>query len=118
MTLFRLIPASLRSGLLVLVAPFVMALPLLLALDPAALVLGFLLGTAMLGLGITGTAIEGRGTLPLSQHAIYDRGLALGLLLTAILFSVTGQPQAALYFAAVGAGQLLLTTTTRYSPAA
>jgi hypothetical protein len=118
MTLFRLIPASLRSGLLILVAPAVMALPFLLALDSAAIVLGTVLGTAMLGLGIAGTANEGRGTLPLSQHAIYDRGLALGLLLTAVIFGLIDQPEASLFFAAVGTGQLLLTTTTRYSPAA
>lgn len=118
MTLFRLIPASLRSGLLVLAAPAVMAAPLVLALDNAAIILGFLLGTAMLGLGIAGTANEGRGTLSLTAHAVYDRGLALGLLLCAVLFGAIGQPQASLYFAAVGAGQLLLTATTRYSPAA
>ena len=118
MTLFRLIPASLRSGLLVLVAPAVMGLPLLLALDNAAIVLGFLLGTAMLGLGIAGTANEGRGTLSLSQHALYDRGLGLGLLLTAVMFGLAGEPQASLFFAAVAGAQLLLTATTRYSPAA
>ncbi len=64
---------------------------------------------------MAGTEAEGRGTLPVSAQAIYDRGLALGLLVVAVVFGIADEPGASLLFAIAGAGALLVTSITRYS---
>jgi hypothetical protein len=116
MTLFRLISPALRSGLMVAAGTALIVLPLVLGLSSAALVTATAIGVIMVGLGIAGTASDGRGTLPISAHAAYDRGLAFGLFAVAILFGVvTGEQSALLFFAAAGLVQLLLGVSTRYS---
>ena len=74
-----------------------------------------MLGALAVELGVAGTASEGRGTLPISAHAVYDRALALGLFLAAAIFGVTGETEAAPVFAAAGALALVVTSITRYS---
>ena len=66
-------------------------------------------------LGLAGTEPGGRGTLPLSAQAVYDRGLALGLLLSAGIFAAAGQIEATALFAAAGIAALAMTSVTRYS---
>ena len=82
------------------------AAPLLVGAGTAALITGTVLA---------GTASEGRGTLPLSAQAAYDRGLALGLFIVAAIFAMAGETEAAPIFAAVGAVALVVTSITRYS---
>jgi hypothetical protein len=91
------------------------AAPTLLGAGPAALITGLVLGALAIELGVAGTASEGRGTLPISAHAVYDRALALGLFLAAAIFGVTGETEAAPVFAAAGALALVVTSITRYS---
>ena len=89
--------------------------PTLLGAGPAALITGLVLGALAIELGVAGTASEGRGTLPISAHAVYDRALALGLFLAAGILGVTGETEAAPVFAAAGALALVVTSITRYS---
>ena len=89
--------------------------PFLLGLDAAAIVTGVLVGTLAVALGLAGTEPGGRGTLPLSAQAVYDRGLALGLLLSAGIFAAAGQIEAMALFAAAGIAALAMTSVTRYS---
>jgi hypothetical protein len=42
-------------------------------------------------LALAGTDADSRGTLPLSAQAVYDRGLALGLMVTALIFGLAGE---------------------------
>ena len=91
------------------------AAPALLGAGSAALITGLVLGALAIELGVAGTASEGRGTLPISAHAVYDRGLALGLFLAAAIFGLTGETEAAPVFAAAGALALVVTSITRYS---
>jgi hypothetical protein len=91
------------------------AAPALLGVGSAALITGLVLGAMAIELGVAGTASEGRGTLPISAHAVYDRGLALGLFVAAAIFGLTGETDAAPVFAAAGALALLVTSITRYS---
>ena len=91
------------------------AAPLLLGLGTAALVTGTLIGALAIALGVAGTEAEGRGTLPSSTQAVFDRGLALGLLLIALAFGIAGEPEALLVFAVAGLGALVVTSITRYS---
>jgi hypothetical protein len=111
----HVISHALRAALLMVAGTALIAGPFLMELDAAALVTGVLIGTLAVALGLAGTEPGGRGTLPLSAQAVYDRGLALGLLLSAGIFAVDGQPGAMALFAAAGTAALVMTSVTRYS---
>jgi hypothetical protein len=115
MTMFRLITPALRSGLLMAAGTALISVPFMLGLGAAAVVTGVALGGVMVALALAGTAPGGRGTLPVSAQAVYDRGLALGLLLVAIVFGVAGEAAAVLVFGVAGVAALLVTSLTRYS---
>jgi hypothetical protein len=106
---------ALRSGLLVLAGSALIAVPFLLGLDAAPLVTGVLVGSIAVALGVAGTEPGARGSLPMSTQAVYDRGLALGLILSAGLFALFGQFEATALFAAAGLAALIMTSVTRYS---
>jgi hypothetical protein len=115
MTLARLISPALRSALMLAAGTVLLLGPSLLELSAAGVVTGVAIGTLAMALGIAGTGTEGPGTLPISAHAAYDRGLALGLLVAAVLFGLAGDRGAAGFFGASGLAALLVATTTRYS---
>ena len=106
---------SLRAGLLVVAGSALIAVPFLLRLDAAALVPGVIVGALTIALGLAGTEPGARGSLPLSTQASYDRGLALGLIVSAGLFGLFGQPEAMALFAVAGLATLITTAVTRYS---
>jgi hypothetical protein len=116
-TLSRLISPSLRSGLLTLVGTWLMLAPVGFALGAAAGITGVIVGALCVALGLAGTETSGRGTIPLSAHAVYDRGLALGLVLSGLAFGAAGAPGAMALFGFTGAAALLVTSLTRYSAA-
>jgi hypothetical protein len=115
MTIARLISPGLRSGLVILVGSLLLALPFAAGLSPAAVVTGIGVGAIGIALGIAGTDSQGRGTLPVSVQAAYDRGLAFGLLAAATLFGVAGEPLALFLFGLAGLSLLAVTVTTRYT---
>jgi hypothetical protein len=114
-TLARLISPATRSGLLIGAGTALILLPFAIGLSMAAVVTGVVIGVIGVALGLAGTDSHGRGTLPVSAQAIYDRGLALGLLGAAILFGLSGEDTAVIVFGAAGAGALLMAVTTSYS---
>lgn len=111
----HLISHALRPALLVAAGSALIAVPFVLGLDAAPLVTGVLVGTLAIALGLAGTEPGGRGTLPISAQAAYDRGLALGLLLSGGIFGVAGEPEAMLLFVGAGIAALVMTAVTRYS---
>jgi hypothetical protein len=115
MTIVRLISPSFRSGLLMAGGTALIALPTVFGLGAAAIVTGLALGVVIVALALAGTAADGRGTLPVSAQAVYDRGIAIGLLAVGVLFALMGDTGAGLLFAIAGAGALLITSITRYS---
>jgi hypothetical protein len=115
MTILRLISPAARAGLLITAGIGLIAAPLLLQIDTAAIITGIVVGALAIELGLAGTATEGRGTLPISAQAVYDRGLALGLLLVALIFGLADEMEALLVFALAGVLALVVTTITRYS---
>jgi hypothetical protein len=115
MTFVRLIPLAWRSGLLMVAGAGLIAAPFVLALDAAALVTAVGIGGIMVALAVAGTDSSGRGTLPVSAQAVYDRGIAAGLLLTALIFGASDETEAALMFGIAGAAALIVTSITRYS---
>lgn len=115
MTLLRLISPAFRAGLLMVAGSGLIAAPVLLQLDVAAIITGTVVGALSIALGLAGTEAEGRGTLPVSAQAVYDRGLGVGLLILAAIFGLADQPEALAVFAVAGVGALVVTSITRYS---
>jgi hypothetical protein len=115
MTMLRLITPALRSGLLLAAGIVLIAAPFALGLGAAALVTGIGIGGIMVALALAGTEVSGRGTLPVSAQAVYDRGLALGLVLAAGVFGLADEAEAALVFGIVGVTALIVTSITSYS---
>ena len=108
------LPHPLRSALMIAFGTALIIGPVALDLGAAAMVTAMATGVIAVALGFAGTAPEGRGTLPGSVQSAYDRGLALGLLLTALVFASGGEMQAVAFFAATGIAVLLVSLTTRY----
>jgi hypothetical protein len=106
---------ALRAALLVVAGSALIAVPFLLGLDAAPLVTGVLVGSLTIALGLAGTEPGTRGSLPLSTQAIYDRGLALGLIVSSVLFALFGEFEAMALFALAGIAALIMTSVTRYS---
>jgi hypothetical protein len=106
---------SLRAGLLVIAGSALIGVPFVLGLEAAPLVTGVIVGALTIALGLAGTEPGARGSLPLSIQASYDRGLALGLLVSAALFGLWGELEAAALFAVAGLATLITTSVTRYS---
>ena len=106
---------ALRAGLLMVAGSALIAVPFVLGLDAAPLVTGVIVGAITVALGVAGTEPGARGSLPLSSQAIYDRGLALGLLVSAVLFALFGELEAMALFAVAGVTALFTTSVTRYS---
>jgi hypothetical protein len=115
MTIARLISPAFRSGLLMAAGTALIGVPFATGLGAAAIVTGMTVGVMIVALALAGTATEGRGTLPVSAQAVYDRGIALGLLIVAVVFAVAGDAGAALLFATAGVAALVVTSITRYS---
>jgi hypothetical protein len=111
----RVIAHALRAALLMVAGSALIAGPFLLGLEAAPIVTGVLVGSLTIALGLAGTEPGGRGTLPLSAQAIYDRGLALGLILASAIFGFAGELEAMALFATAGVAALVMTSVTRYS---
>jgi hypothetical protein len=115
MTGSHVIHHALRGALLVVAGSALIAVPFLIGLDAAALVTGVIVGALAIALGVAGTEPGSRGSLPLSTQAVYDRGLAIGLILSAGLFALYGEWEAMALFAGAGLAALIMTAVTRYS---
>jgi hypothetical protein len=115
MTILRLISPALRSALMLATGLALIAVPLFIGLEAAAVTTALVVGVLMVALALAGTETSGRGTLPVSAQAVYDRGLAVGLMAVAALFGLSGEPSATLLFATAGIATLIVTAITRYS---
>jgi hypothetical protein len=115
MTMLRLISPGLRSALILSAGLALISVPFVLGLEAAAVTTGVVLGVLTVSLALAGTEPTGRGTLPVSAQAAYDRGLAVGLMIVAAIFALYGELDATLVFAAAGVSTLIVTAITRYS---
>jgi hypothetical protein len=111
----HIISHDLRAALLVAAGSALIGIPFILGLGAAPLVTGVLVGTLAIGLGLAGTEPGSRGSLPMSSQAVYDRGLALGLILSGAIFGLSGESEAMALFAIAGVAALIMTSVTRYS---
>jgi bacteriorhodopsin len=115
MTILRLISPGLRSAFLLSAGLALISVPFMLGLEAAALTTALTVGVLMVALALAGTEPAGRGTLPVSAQAVYDRGLAIGLMAVAAIFALAGDLGATTVFATAGLATLVVTTITRYS---
>jgi hypothetical protein len=106
---------ALRSSVLMAAGTALISVPFVAGLEPAAIATGIGLGVVMVALALAGTEPSGRGTLPVSAQAVYDRGTALGLLVVALIFELAGEPAATVVFGIAGAATLAVASVTRYS---
>ena len=100
---------------MILAGSVLLLAPTALELGFAPIITGMIVGAIAAGLGIAGTATQGRGTIPLTAHAVYDRALAIGLLLVAVLFGAIDENVAAALFGGAGIAALAMTLVTRYT---
>ena len=110
----RGIPLSAHGAIEMIAAPAVMAAPFLLGFGVAATVAAVLVGVALLGLALQTEGSE--RSVPLSAHAGFDYALALASVLSGVgIGLVTGEWYATVFLVGVGAAQVVLTASTRFS---
>jgi hypothetical protein len=113
-SVFRYIPLSLHGGIETIAAPLIMAGPLLLGLDQAAVVAGLLLGATLLGLSLS--LFSERRVVPLTVHAEFDYLLAVAAMILGVGIGIgTGDVGATVFLVGVGVAQMALTASTRFS---
>lgn len=113
----RLISLPLHSAIELGLGTAVMAAPFVLGFGPAGLVTAVLIGAVVVGLALAGSGDEGRGTIPISAHATYDIGLAIGMIGAGLALGIAGDGAALGALAVAGLIQVVLSANTRYSPA-
>lgn len=110
----RGIPLSVHGALEVIAGPAIMVAPFLLGFGQVAAVATVALGALLLGHAIQ---LEGpRRTVPLSAHAGLDYALATVAVSAGLAIGIaTGEWGAGSFLVAVGAAQVTLTASTRFS---
>jgi hypothetical protein len=81
-----------------------------LGIEPAGLVAAFSLGALL-----TGLALAGPDSLPLSTHQAFDLAMIAALAGGGVGLGISGDPAAGLLLAVVGCLQLTLLTLTRWA---
>jgi hypothetical protein len=116
MTLTRGIPLSVHGAIEVFAAPLIMAAPFLLGFGELATIVAVAFGALLLGLALQ---VESpRRTMPLSAHAGFDYMLAIVAIGTGIGLGIaTNAVGEAIFLVGIGAAQVALTASTRFSAA-
>ena len=113
-SIFRYVPLSLHGGIETIAAPLIMAGPLLLGLDQAAVVAGLFLGAILLGLSLS--LVSERRVIPLTTHAEFDYVLAVAAMILGLGIGIaTGDAAATVFLVGVGVAQTVLTASTRFT---
>jgi hypothetical protein len=116
MTALRLFSLPTHAALELLAGVVTMVAPFLFGFTPAAAVVAVVLGALIVGLSLAASSEQ--GSLPISAHFAFDRGIVIGLLGGSVLIGLAGDAAAALFLALTGVALLVLSLTTRYSATA
>jgi hypothetical protein len=115
-TALRLIPLPIHAALQLVIGLTTMAAPFLVGFGLPAAVVAVAIGALITGVALAGTVDErGSSAVPVSALHAFDYGVAIGLVGAAAVFGLAGDAPATLTLTIVGAAQLLLNLTTRYS---
>jgi hypothetical protein len=117
MTLFRFVQPSVRNGLIVAIGSVLIAAPIVIGMSFSAAFFGLVVGVLTVALGLAGADEVGRSAISVSTRATYDLGLAIGLLIAALVFGISGQPAALALFGVAGLAAGVVATNTRYTAA-
>ncbi|MDQ2622941.1 MAG: hypothetical protein M3Y45_07895 [Actinomycetota bacterium] len=110
----RPIKIETHNAVVLATAPLMMIVPYLLTFSPGVGLISFFLGTALMGVALSG--ISPNRTLPLSAIAGFDWALGLAIFAIGIVSGLTGQPVfTTIFLVGFGAAHLALTASTRYS---
>ena len=110
----RTIPYPVHAVIETVAAPAIMAAPLLLGFGQAAGLVAFGIGALLLGLALQ--AAGPRRTVPISAHAGVDYMLAAVAVVAGLAIGVaTGEWAQGIFLVGVGAAQVALTASTRFS---
>jgi hypothetical protein len=110
----RTIPFPVHAAIETVAAPAIMAAPLLLGFGQAATVIAFAIGALLLGLAVQ--AAGPRRTVPISAHAGFDYVLAAVAAIAGLAIGIgTGEWAQGIFLVGVGAAQVALTASTRFS---
>jgi hypothetical protein len=120
MTLLRLVPIHVHAALETLLAPVLIVAPFAFGFGPSAMVAAVVLGVVLMGTALTtGASLSGApvgdSRFRVSDHASLDLGLALAAAACAVVFGLSEEPGAGLFFGLVAILQSALATTTRYA---
>lgn len=112
----RSISLSVHSAIEIVAAPALIVAPFLLGFGIGATLISAAIGSLLLGLALQ---VEGpRRTVPLSAHAGFDYILAIVAVSGGLTVGLaTGDWNAAIFLVGVGAAQVMLTASTRFSVA-
>ncbi len=110
----RAIPLSIHGALEMLAAPAIMVAPFLLDFGQTATIISVLIGVLLLGLSLQAEAPE--PSVPISAHAAFDYAVAAFAVLSGVAIGlVSGEWYAPSFLIGVGAAQVALTASTRFS---
>jgi hypothetical protein len=110
----RSIPYTLHAAIEMLGGAAVMALPFVLGLGEAATVASVVVGALLITMAVEVTG--SRRSIPLSAHAGFDYTLAFAGAVAGITIGLaTGEWRATIFLVGVGAAQVALTASTRWS---
>ena len=108
------IPLSVHGALEMLAAPAIMVAPFLLDFGQAATIVTVLIGVLLLGLSLQAESPE--PSVPVSAHAGFDYSVAAFAALSGVAIGLeTGEWYAPVFLIGVGAAQVALTVSTRFS---
>ena len=110
----RGIPLSVHGALEMLAAPAIMVAPFLLDFGQAATIATVLIGVLLLGLSLQAESPE--PSVPVSAHAGFDYAVAAFAVISGIGIGLaTSEWYAPVFLIGVGAAQVALTVSTRFS---
>jgi hypothetical protein len=110
----RAISLSVHGALEMLAAPAIMVAPFLLDFGQAATIATVLIGVLLLGLSLQADSTQ--PSVPLSAHAGFDYALAAFAVICGVgIGLVSGEWYAPVFLIGVGAAQVALTVSTRFS---
>ena len=110
MTVTRSVSLPIHAALELALGLALLAGSFVLGLEPAGLVAAFALGVLL-----TGLALAGPDSLPLSTHQAFDLAMVAALAGGGLGLGISGDPVAGLLLAVVGGLQLALLTLTRWA---
>jgi hypothetical protein len=113
MTISRAVSLPLHAAIETLAAPAIMAAPFVLGMGQLAGAITIAIGAVLLGLSLQ--LVGPRRSVPISVHAAFDYLLAATAAIAGLVAGIAGDWTATAFLVGLGAAQVSLTASTRFS---